>query len=760
MKRLDDISYSFKQLKIGGGGFVTGFVFHPKTPDILYARTDVGGIYRYIFTEKKWKCLSYFADEESLFLHFPISIAVDEDNPDRLFAVCGNCSRHNKNYGQSVLLVSSDRGDSFEIKKAPFISHGNFPGRSTAERLAFHDGKLWFGSQGEGLFVSDNLGESWEKVDFAPDAYTLVKFVNDTLIVGTNGENKLSTDRTHTLFASDNFGESFYKLDIPQSLNDERCFHNGFVPVGITADSDKVYITFSHSFIESFGGWENYACDNFGGFSGAVYRYKLTDNGLVFDKDITPPFTEFTDKNPLRKTPCGFGGISVNENILAVCTLNGHPEGIFVSYNNGESYDFVSDRDFQRFEIHDSYLLPEYNGNRLPLHWTSNLQISPFDADFGVFNTGTGIFSIKNLSKGFDKIKIETLNSGHEETVHLKIYGIPSGRNKVLCIVGDLGGFAYRNTDEECENSFADPKGNRYITCINGDFVQNCPDTFIATARGNWTGQTKGGVIYTTDGGENFTHIGYPQGMSETLDEVIAETKKPNVNSGWGAISCDGKAILWTLAKDHFKLLNICAVRYDVTSKSFSKVRILNLEGEDISESENCIKIFSDRLNPMRFYGFGEYGQAYQSLDGGEVFKEISVENLPKNEFSGIDGKRSCEIRFCPDKEGVCYMALWDKGLLKIDFNAEYCEKITDEGDYVKTIGFGKGDNRPSIIVSGKLFCEWGFFKSTDGGKSFAKLDTKGLAFGYITSVDGDMNDENVFYFSTGGFGAFTAYKE
>src|SRR5258705_11633195 len=37
--------YIWRNVKIGGGGFVSGVTFHPTEPNLVYARTDVGGAY-------------------------------------------------------------------------------------------------------------------------------------------------------------------------------------------------------------------------------------------------------------------------------------------------------------------------------------------------------------------------------------------------------------------------------------------------------------------------------------------------------------------------------------------------------------------------------------------------------------------------------------------------------------------------------------------------------------------------------------------
>lgn len=67
------VEYEYKNLPIPGGGYVTGFIYHQKQKGLLYARTDIGGVYRFEQKAQRWKSLIGHVTMEDISVPFMIS---------------------------------------------------------------------------------------------------------------------------------------------------------------------------------------------------------------------------------------------------------------------------------------------------------------------------------------------------------------------------------------------------------------------------------------------------------------------------------------------------------------------------------------------------------------------------------------------------------------------------------------------------------------------------------------------------------------
>jgi hypothetical protein len=66
--------YSWKPVRIVAGGYIPGLVAHPTEPGLIYARTDIGSVYRWDRDARQWIPLTDFhasaraADGHSCFI--------------------------------------------------------------------------------------------------------------------------------------------------------------------------------------------------------------------------------------------------------------------------------------------------------------------------------------------------------------------------------------------------------------------------------------------------------------------------------------------------------------------------------------------------------------------------------------------------------------------------------------------------------------------------------------------------------------------
>ena len=70
----------WKNVQIGGGGFVSGIITSKNDADLKYARTDVGGAYRWDAANKKWISLLDWLSTDQVGYFGVESLAIDPQN--------------------------------------------------------------------------------------------------------------------------------------------------------------------------------------------------------------------------------------------------------------------------------------------------------------------------------------------------------------------------------------------------------------------------------------------------------------------------------------------------------------------------------------------------------------------------------------------------------------------------------------------------------------------------------------------------------
>lgn len=775
----DLIPYTYHHLPIPGGGYVTGFLFSKRHAGILYARTDIGGTYRYDPASGRWQDLISHVSMQDLSETYPAAIALDETRPDRLLIVCG--TPHSPH---GTLCISEDRGDTFLYKSVPTPVHGNWPGRGTGSRLLTdeNDGNiLYYASQKGGLLRSKDLGDTWETLDVNGEREMTFVWLSpdgNTVVTGTaglaGGRFTNALIRGHSLYVSYDKGRHFSPMPMPRPEPFPDSPLSGLVGLRCEYDGVYLYISCSVTGKHAQNAASGYSCDCGSVAGGRLLRYSFGADGRIDGyQDITPYAGNILTENlslPVEQNLLDYGlsgitssysPVSCQKPGLVACSTICRAGGdmIFLSSDRGETWECkLHDLSVGKMEFHTPYMRPCCNGGHNLIHWLSDIKCNPFCPDELWFNTGTGIFVTRNLTAPV--AVFSDCCEGLEETVHLNIYSPPAGEVKVIDILGDLGGFAFTDLNSPCGNSFADADGNRYITCINADFSDAHPETVIVTPRGNWSGLTKGGLILSHDQCRTFERLSMPYGLSPRIDRLLARIERPNVNSGWAALSADCSHIVWSLAEQQ-RLPADAVVSSDNGGLTFTQTRISGIEG-----ACPTFKVYSDRVDPSLMYGFGNNSQFFISSDGGMSFHRHPLPaDFPSVDFGLIDCANKIEIRAESGREGVLYLALNRFGLYRLQYHKNDASlevtKLTREGDAVFRFGMGllrEGgsylNEDKAFYICGSIDGRYGFYRSLDQGRSWQRLNTEKQMFGDINSIDGDCRVFGRFYIATGSLGA------
>ena len=748
------VPYEYKNCPIPGGGFVTGFLFDTVDKNVMYIRTDIGGTYRYDRENKKFISLINDVTMTDLSRTYPITFCTKEGVKGSLIVAGG------KDNEKGRLWLSEDYGETFVEKDLPVCAHGNWNGRGTGERMVvFEDDVIIFASPRNGLYITKDKGDSWKELNVNGEqhfSFIFRKPDTNTIIVATAGVTTKKNDnlRGHSLYISYDRGENFEEVQEPfiEKMNFSKM--TGFVGHRYCYDGENLFITMNHTGERAYIVEPGYTVDCGHVVGGVVLKYTFDENGKISTFKNVAPVEDY------RTLDYGYGGISFSRQTpgLMVLSTITKLEGdiVYRSYDYGQTWENVLEGlRVGKIRFNAPYMRPECNGNDSLIHWLSQMEFNPYDDNEVWFNTGTGVFKTDNFKDNMPIFYDHC--DGIEETVHLNLYAPTGSDVQLIDILGDLGGFAFRDVDTPCDNSFADANGNRYITCINADYSDQSPETVIVTPRGNWTGKTKGGLILTKDACHTFERLKMPFGLSDALDEHLHSIENPNVNSGWVAMSSDTKNLVWCVA-DNINLPKDLVIYSNDSGATWKKVNICECEDQNL-------KVFSDRVDSELFYGFSEKGNFFVSRDKGASFNIVDTnKSLEGVNFGLIDTINKTEIRVESGKTGVIYLACNVKGLHKLVYNkntkSASVEKLSAEGDEVYRLGLGllkEGEDyitsNKAIYICAKIDGVYGFYRSFDDGKTYERINTDKQMYGEVNSLDADKRTFGRFFIATGSRG-------
>ncbi|YCI23006.1 xyloglucanase [Paenibacillus sp. Z3-2] len=727
-------AYEWKNVVTGaGGGFVPGIIFNESEKDLIYARTDIGGAYRWNATDESWIPLTDFVGWDDWNKNGVDALATDPVDPDRVYMAVGTYTNSwDKNNGS--ILRSTDRGDTWQTTTLPFKVGGNMPGRSMGERLTVDPNDnsiLYFGARsGHGLWKSTDYGVTWNEVTSFPNPGNYVQdpsneYTSD--IVGlawitfdkTTGSAGQATqtiyvgvaDKAQSVYRSTNGGLTWSAVAGQPT---------GYIPHHGVLDADgSLYITYS----DGVGPYD--------GEKGDVWKLN-TSTGVW--TNISPIPSSSTDNY------FGYGGLAVdaqNPGTLMVATLNSWwPDAtLFRSTDGGANWTRIWEFDgYPNRKLRytqDISAAPWLTFGITPappepspkLGWMiGDLEIDPFDSDRMMYGTGATIYGTKNLTDWDDdkKINISVMAKGVEEIAVLDLISPPSGAH-LLSGVGDVSGFRHNNLDQAPSTIFTSPN---YSSTESLDFAELSPNTMVRVGKAD----------YAAD--PNAKSIGLSSDGGTTWYKANAE---PAGTTGGGtvAISANGNRLVWSTSDK--------GVHYSTGGNSWTASTGIPAQA----------KVISDRVNPNKFYGFSA-GKVYVSVNGGASFTASPATGLPIEGNADLDAVPGVEgeLWFAGGSEEEGPYGLWHS----TDSGATFTKLANvEEAD---SIGFGKaapGQSVVALYTVAQIDGTRGFFRSDDGGANWVRINDDQHQYARVTTITGDPRLYGRVYLGTNGRGILYA---
>jgi photosystem II stability/assembly factor-like uncharacterized protein len=700
--------YAWKNVTIKGGGFVSGIITSPALAGLVFARTDVGGAYRFDPANGRWMAITDWVGHDDGNLTGIESIAPDPVDPNRVYLAAGTYLTG----GNGAILRSTDMGQTWARTNIPAPMGGNADGRSMGERLAVDPNlpsTLFFGSRNAGLWTSSDSAVTWTKVDSFPTTaasnndgvtgygLTLVLFdprsgsagsATPAIYVGV-GLVGMGTTPDTALYRSTDAGATWQPVPGQPT---------GMMPHHAALDGcGNIYFTYNDGGGPNGPKPANLTTPNYSYVNkGAVWRLDTASDTWI---DVSPPHGAG-----------GFGGISADAahpgTLIATTLDRWSPDEIYRTTNGGGTWAPIGSGAAR--DVAGAVWLSFHTSTLSSTGWMGDVEIDPFNPARALYVTGQGVWSSDDVNAADTtggQIHWTFDDAGLEETVTLDLASPPAGP-PLLSGVGDIAGFRH-------DDLTVSPPGGMYPNPVFGntsslDFAENAPNVVARVGTNSVPARTG---AYSIDGGASWAQF-------PTL---------PTGTTGQGsiAVSADGATFVWATPRGGTPSYSIDRGAHWIASTGL-------VAGA---------RVAADRVNPTKFYASNR-NAIYVSTDGGASFKQTATATgavRPRPVF-GVEGDL-----WVPASNGLLHSQ---------DSGATFTP--TPVVSVAAAVGFGMpapGATYPAVYLAGSVSGTWGVYRSDDAGTTWTRIDDPQHQFGVINNVAGDPRIYGRVYLGTGGRG-------
>jgi hypothetical protein len=718
---------SWTSVKWGGGGYVTGLIYHPTNSSLLYARTDVGGIYRWNATNSSWIPLTdgvgFGAGEERF--HGVESIALDPTNDQLVYITTSDTTYWGSN---GRIYISSDRGSTWTHYDLPFPVGGNDTGRAIGERLKVdptNPTTLYYGSRTAGLWKSTDSGHTWAQVtslsstkmtgNITPIGVEHLMYDNSNVGGGNPTwilwaaiapDYANAAGLSSTLYKSTNGGASWTPVAVPSTVT------GYYIPHMVRTNDGYFYVVFNKNAGQ--------------GPTGPGYLYKF--GGTVGNGSWTLLSSS---------TSGGYAGVSVyGTGSTARIAL-----GVTGTWGNGQITQLSDDGGLHWREIEEGMT------GATP-GWNDETVIDPANRDHIMHIHGGGIVETMNASSSTPTWSPKVNNL--EETATLSLTTPPAGASyKLINSAGDIGTWV----DTDLTTKPTKGPTTNWSSGNAADMAWSNPQYIAGAGVANWSG-AGGFGFWSGDGGNTWSNFAsLPAGaQSNTGSEGnIAVTSTNNIvwappNSVPSYTTNNGASWIST------NLPSLPSVAQGI-SRGY--------------------RLAADRKNPNKVYAYdsggaswsGTTGKLYVSTDGGHTFT-LSQGSVAANMAPDLWGNTSMVVN--PNAEGDIWVADGNTIYHSTDSGASWVKSPT----FATVAGSGTAGQKQgaSVIALGKAASGstysaavyvvgtavngvWGVYHSDDGGATWARYNDDNHQFGGIQHMAGDWNTYGRIYVNGTGRG-------